>query len=104
MGEPTIDQIEQKYPLALEHEADARYAWPARWEALCTVFDKQADEIERLLIMSDAVDELLEVAALRGDDQLLHPADDAKLWTARMQDAWTELGTAAKQARNRETK
>ena len=34
-----------------------------------------------------AVEELLEVADLRGDTDLPHPADDPKLWTARMQSA-----------------
>lgn len=36
----------------------------------------------------DAVDELLEVANLRGDNDLPHPCNDHKLWTARMQTAW----------------
>ena len=45
-----------------------------------------------------AVDELLEVAALRGDSSLPHPADDDKNWTARMQDAWDELESAAESA------
>lgn len=39
----------------------------------------------------DAVDELLEVAGLRGDNELPHPEDDPKLWTARMQEAWDTL-------------
>jgi len=44
--------------------------------------------------VNDAADELLEVASLRGDNELPHPADDPKLWTARMQDAWDELANA----------
>ncbi len=40
--------------------------------------------------------ELLEVADLRGDADLPHPEDDAKLWTARMQTAWDELRAALK--------
>ena len=36
-------------------------------------------------------EELLEVAALRGDNVLPHPCDDPKLWNARMQTAWDEL-------------
>ena len=32
--------------------------------------------------------ELVEVATLRGDNDLPHPMNDPKLWTARMQDAW----------------
>lgn len=35
--------------------------------------------------------ELLAVAEVRGDDELPHPADDDKLWTARMQSAWNDL-------------
>lgn len=34
--------------------------------------------------------ELVEVAGLRGDNVLPHPANDSKLWTARMQTAWDE--------------
>ena len=42
----------------------------------------------------EAARELLEVADLRGDSELSHPADDEKLWTARMQTAWDELRAA----------
>lgn len=38
----------------------------------------------------DAMEELIEVAQLRGDQELPHPADEEKLWTARMQDAWSD--------------
>lgn len=38
--------------------------------------------------LRDALEELVEVARLRGDNELPHPSDDPKLWTARMQDAW----------------
>ena len=41
-----------------------------------------------------AVQELLEVARLRGDTDLPHPADDPKHWTARMQTAWDDLAAA----------
>ena len=43
------------------------------------------------LALTNAVDELLEVAALRGDDELPHPSNDPILWTARMQEAWDNL-------------
>ena len=43
--------------------------------------------------LGDAVDELLEVAGLRGDNDLPHPADDPKTWTARMQEAWDVLAS-----------
>lgn len=48
--------------------------------------------------LKDAVEELLTVAMLRGDNELPHPADDGKLWTSRMQDAWTALDEAFAQA------
>lgn len=47
----------------------------------------------------DAVEELLTVAALRGDDQLPHPCDDPILWTARMQEAWDDLREALGEAK-----
>jgi len=50
----------------------------------------QAD-VEALRQLKDAAAELHEVACLRGDNDLPHPADDPLLWTARMQDAWDEL-------------
>ena len=42
----------------------------------------------------EAVQELLEVAALRGDSTLPAPEDDPKLWTARMQTAWDDVVAA----------
>lgn len=45
------------------------------------------DRVERL---DDILSELIEVAVLRGDCNLPHPADDPKLWRARMQSAWDE--------------
>ena len=49
---------------------------------------KRIEELEELM---DATIELLAVAEMRGDDELPHPADDPQLWTARMQDAWSDL-------------
>ncbi|GAB2866240.1 hypothetical protein [Hymenobacter ruber] len=49
----------------------------------------QADEA-----LMDAVAELLEVATLRGDNELPHPGDDPKTWTSRMQAAWHGLADA----------
>ena len=46
--------------------------------------------------LKDAVEELLEVAKLRGDNELPAPPDDPKLWTARMQEAWDLLDEAYK--------
>jgi hypothetical protein len=44
----------------------------------------RAQQLENILL------ELIEVASLRGDNDLPHPANDPKLWTARMQDAWSK--------------
>lgn len=41
--------------------------------------------------LHQAATELLEVADLRGDSELPHPANDPRQWTARMQDAWNNL-------------
>jgi hypothetical protein len=57
--------------------------------------DEARAEVERL---REAATELLEVADLRGDSDLPHPADDPIDWTARMQDAWDDLRTALKAA------
>ena len=38
-------------------------------------------------LLSAAI-ELVSVANQRGDDEILHPPDDPKLWSARMQSAW----------------
>jgi hypothetical protein len=61
--------------------------------------DKARAEAARL---REAATELLEVADLRGDSDLPHPADDPIDWTARMQDAWDDLRTALKAADNGE--
>jgi hypothetical protein len=58
---------------------------------LCANHEKRIAELEaesqrRLNIIS----ELVEVADMRGDADLPHPADDPKMWTARMSDAWDE--------------
>jgi hypothetical protein len=49
--------------------------------------------------LADAAVELLAVAKLRGDDELPHPANDPKLWTARMQAAWCDLESATEASR-----
>ena len=41
-------------------------------------------------LLSAAV-ELVAVASWRGDNELSHPSDDPKLWSARMQTAWHRL-------------
>lgn len=73
---------------------------------MARVGDEMAQEITRLRAELEAArdivnasEELLEVARLRGDDELPHPCDDQKLWTARMQTAWEELGSLIDAAR-----
>ncbi len=39
-------------------------------------------------LLLDAVEELLEVAALRGENEYICPEDDPQLWTARRNEAW----------------
>jgi hypothetical protein len=51
----------------------------------------RADDVDRLV---EAAKEVYEVATLRGDNDLPHPENDSKLWTARMQTAWDELANA----------
>ena len=52
------------------------------------------DDIDKLQAenakLREALVELVEVAELRGDDDLPHPCQDPGLWTARMQTAWDE--------------
>lgn len=47
----------------------------------------------RVEALHNHLGELCEVAHLRGDDNLPHPADDPRMWTARMQTAWDEANT-----------
>ncbi len=42
----------------------------------------------------EALEELIEVADLRGDTELPHPSDSDEPWTARMQTAWDEIRAA----------
>lgn len=56
----------------------------------CLASDVKArdEALDQVLVLMGALEELIEVADLRGDSDLPHPADDPKLWTARMIDAW----------------
>lgn len=47
--------------------------------------------------LKGCIGELVECAELRGDADLPHPADDPKLWTARMQHAWNEARRIAEE-------
>lgn len=45
--------------------------------------------------MREALEELIEVSDLRGDiDEIPHPCDDPKLWTARLIQAWDDARQA----------
>ena len=50
---------------------------------------------QELETLKDAATELIVVATLRGDNDLPHPANDSKHWTARMRSAWDELEALA---------
>ena len=91
MAEAEIERLRAeaaKFPVQLsevvERSTDDMNYWKDRAE-------KAEAEHKRL---HDAASELLEVANLRGDNDLPHPADDPKLWTGRMQDAWHGIAEA----------
>jgi hypothetical protein len=65
--------------------------WQKEHDEVCDAWHKEQAECRRL---REAGAELLEVADLRGDSDLPHPANDPKLWTARMADAWAGLRDA----------
>jgi hypothetical protein len=47
----------------------------------------------------EALEELVEVAELRGDSDIPHPCDDPKTWSARMADAWADARAAIAKAK-----
>ncbi len=55
----------------------------------------QGELREAVTRVRDSIAEFIECARLRGDNDLPHPCDDPKLWTARMTDAWGELEAIA---------
>ena len=60
--------------------------------------------IAELEAQVEAAREVLEVADLRGDTDLPYPANDPKLWSARMQDAWDALRAALQPEKPQEGK
>lgn len=74
---------------------DAIKAWNTRAPSkqLTTTATQQALDtaVEALKEVLSRNAELQEVATLRGDNDLPHPANDSILWTARMSDAWDGL-------------
>ena len=57
--------------------------------------------IKDLENVRDSASELLEVAKLRGDNELPCPPDDPKQWSARMQEAWYNLAIAISENDNK---
>lgn len=57
-------------------------------------YDSLTQAEERIEFLEAVLGELVEVAILRGDNNLPHSADDPALWTARMQEAWDEARDA----------
>lgn len=68
------------------------------YDATLAALSAERAEHERT---GDALVELVTVAGLRGDNDLPHPCDDPKLWTARMQDAWNAAEDRLKEVRER---
>ena len=81
-------------PLFETVQGDAIKALESEVERLRTELAELKQERDRLRDIYYASSELFEVAQLRGDNELPHPADDPLLWTARMQEAWNELECA----------
>lgn len=73
-------------------------ACPGWWRGMDFGWDKGEEKRKaleaKLAKVVEAATELIEVAELRGDNELPHPVNDDKLWTARMQDGWDNLGIA----------
>lgn len=64
------------------------HVYPLRWHPNHEQFELLPIKTKRREAIVEAAVEVLEVADLRGDTELPHPANDPKLWTARMQTAW----------------
>jgi hypothetical protein len=73
----------------------------SRWEAQALEAGVRIAELEAQV---EAAREVLEVADLRGDTDLPYPANDPKLWSARMRDAWDALRAALQPAEPQEGK
>jgi len=52
------------------------------------------DHSEKLNMLLLSIEELLEVAYLRGDNDVPLPENDPRLWSVRMQTAWDEMERA----------
>ena len=56
----------------------------------CELWDAMESERALNARLVAALEELVTVARLRGDNSLPHPCDDPLTWTARMQQAWDD--------------
>ena len=77
-----------------EWTIEGRDVFIERWSdgLLETITKEEAElRLNEYETLKKATEELIEVASLRGDNELPHPANDHLLWTARMQDAWDTL-------------
>ena len=93
IGHMSWSELAQEYA-DLEAKLDDQIGLPEAFSAVVAdlkVVRAKLGAMEKLRL---AAEELLEVAELRGDNELLHPANDSKMWTARMQSAWDDLAIA----------
>lgn len=79
------------------HKLASQYKSNANFVAQTRRVNSAMTEPEQRFL--NAAVELLAVAEIRGDDELPHPWDDEKPWTARMQDAWLEFRKVVELAR-----
>lgn len=87
-----FDALKVELEEAKAHEIEARDAKSAQddenWKFIENLKSERDAALAQVVVLREAIEELIEVADLRGDSDLPHPADDPKLWTARMIDAW----------------
>ena len=92
-----IAELEALFALQQTRMAEATHMWQeatGKQDVLPDLGDLLAWLMARpaeLEMQVEAAREVLEVADLRGDTDLPHPADDLKPWTARMRTAWEGL-------------
>lgn len=87
-----LDQGHNGWPNGIEASADDLEQSIADIRANARAEGRQQG-LTQANALREALQELVEVANLRGDNDLPAPPDDPKLWTARMQDAWLEAET-----------
>lgn len=84
--------IAQKFAEAARDACIAGLAQSAKLRQAEVRIAELEAEVARL---REALEELIEVSDLRGDiDEIPHPCDDPKLWTARLISAWDNARAA----------